>query len=90
LIDRVRSLYPGVTIFCCSGPMIGDPCLSYVKEVVKLQEESEGRDKDVFFVNIKQSMMNGNDLGLASHPNAEGAWKMATVLVREMKLRMLW
>lgn len=90
LVDRVRLLYPGVTIFCCSGPMIGEPCLSYVKEVVKLQQEREGRNKDVFFVHMKQSMLKADDLGLAKHPDVEGAWKMARILVREMKLRMLW
>ena len=90
LIDHVRSLYPGVTIFCCSGPMISEPCLGYVKEVVKVQQEREGRDKDVFFVDMDTNMVTKEDLGLARHPNVEGAWKMAQVLVREMKLRMLW
>ncbi len=92
LIDHVRSLYPGVTLFCCCGPMIGEPCFEYVKEVVNLQQEKEGRNKDVFFVNMDSSRINITlkDLGLNEHPNIEGAWKMARVLVREMNLRMLW
>jgi len=90
LIDRLRSLYPGVTIFCCSGPMIGERSMGYVREIVRRERGLEGRNKEVFFVLMKQSILKRGDLGLVKHPNVEGAWKMARVLVREMKLRMLW
>jgi hypothetical protein len=90
LIDTVRSLYPGVTVFCVSGPMIGEPCTHYVREVVMEQQRREGRDKDVFFVEIPRSMMTDSDWGCDVHPNVYGADKMADVVVRMIRLRMNW
>ncbi len=90
LIDRVRSLYPGVTIFCVSGPMIGEPCTSYVREVVEQQQVRQGRDKDVFFIDIPWRDMSDNDWGCDMHPNVYGAEKMAEVVVPIIKLRMNW
>ncbi len=90
LINRVRSIYPHVTIFCVIGPMIGEPCTSDIKEVVKEQQLKEGRDKDVFFINIPRSDMNNNDWGCDMHPNIYGSDIMADVIVRIMRLRMNW
>ena len=90
LIDRVRSLYPGVTIFCISGPMIGEPCTGYINEVVIKQQKIEGRDKDVFFIQIPRSLLNYKDWGCDMHPNIFGAKIMAGVIVPAMKLRMNW
>ncbi|HUI29258.1 MAG TPA: SGNH/GDSL hydrolase family protein [Candidatus Acidoferrales bacterium] len=90
LIDRVRVLYPGVTIFCVTGPMIGEPCTRYVRELVKAQQEKETGDRDVFFIEIPRSMMNDNDWGCELHPNVYGANKMAGIVVPMIKLRMNW
>ncbi len=90
LIDRVRSLYSGVTIFCISGPMIGEPCTDYISEVVKEQQQKEGMVKDVFFIQIPRSIMSVTDWGCDMHPNIFGAIKMADVAVPLIKLRMSW
>jgi Carbohydrate esterase 2 N-terminal/GDSL-like Lipase/Acylhydrolase family len=90
LIDTVRSLYPGVTIFCVTGPMIEEPCTHYVREAVKEEQQREGRDKDVFFIEIPRSMMSDTDWGCDLHPNVYGANKMADVVVRMLRLRMNW
>ena len=90
LIDQVRSLYPGVTIFCVSGPMIGDPCTGYVREVVERQRKMEGRDKDVYFIEIPRDIMNDHDWGCEMHPNVYGAMKMADVVVPMITLWMNW
>ncbi len=90
LIDTVRLLYPGVTIFCVTGPMIEEPCTHYVREVVRKEQQREGRDKDVFFVEIPRSMMSDTDWGCDLHPNVYGADKMADVVVRAIRLRMNW
>ncbi len=90
LIDRVRSLYPGVTIFCISGPMIGEPCTGYIKDVVAYQQRNEGRDKDIFFIGISRSLLNDKDWGCDMHPNIFGAKIMSGVIVPLMKLRMNW
>jgi len=90
LINRVRSLYPHVTIFCLCGPMIGEPCLSYIKEVVIQQQTSEKRDKDIFFIEINRSIMDDSDWGCDWHPNIKGSSKIANVITPVIKLRMNW
>jgi lysophospholipase L1-like esterase len=89
LIQRVRSQYPGVTMFCLSGPMIGEPCTGYIKEVVKQQQKGI-RNKDVFFVEIPQSYLSDTDWGCDHHPNITGMSKMVDVIVPIIKLWMNW
>ena len=89
LIHRVRSLYPGVTMFCICGPMIGEPCAKYIKNVV-LQEQKMGRDKDVFFIEIQKGALADADWGCDNHPNILGMNKIADILIATMKLRMNW
>ncbi len=89
LLHRVRSLYPGVTMFCICGPMIGEPCVKYIKEVV-MQEQKMGRDKDVFFIEVKRSALADTDWGCDNHPNILGMNKIADILISTIKLRMNW
>lgn len=89
LIGRVRSLYPGVMIFCLCGPMIDEPCLSYIKEVVR-DEQKDKRDRDVFFIGIPNSIMTKDDWGCDSHPNVKGMLKMVKEIAPEIKARMNW
>jgi len=89
LINRVRSLYPGVTIFCVSGPMIEEPCWGYIKETVE-QEQKGKRDKDIFFVGIERSKLTDADWGCDYHPNVYGMSKITEILVSEIKMRMNW
>jgi len=89
LIHRVRSLYPGVTMVCVCGPMIGMPCLKYIKEVVQL-EQKRSRDKDVFLVEINRSALADTDWGCDLHPNIQGMNKMADILISALRLRLNW
>ena len=89
LIRRVRTLYPGSTLFCVCGPMIGEPCWSYIREVVE-QEQKGKRDKDVFFAGIDRNVLTETDWGCDNHPNVFGMQKMTGVLVAAIKLRMNW
>jgi lysophospholipase L1-like esterase len=89
LIQRVRSLYPGVTMFCLSGPMIGEPCTGYVKEVVE-QQQKVRRDKDIFFIEIPENRLSDTDWGCDHHPNIMGMSRMVDVIVPAIKLRMNW
>ncbi|MFH1197746.1 MAG: SGNH/GDSL hydrolase family protein [bacterium] len=89
LINRVRALYPGVTIFCVCGPMIEEPCLGYIKEVIE-GEQKNTRDKDIFFIVIQRSMMTGEDWGCDFHPNIKGMNKISKLLAEEIQLRMNW
>jgi hypothetical protein len=87
LIHRVRAVYPGVTIFSLCGPMIAEPCLSYIREVVE-KEQGKRREKDVFFIEIKESMLSDSGWGCQRHSNILGMSKMADVIVPVIRLRM--
>ncbi|MGD0337186.1 MAG: SGNH/GDSL hydrolase family protein [Bacteroidota bacterium] len=89
LIYRVRSLYTGVTMFCLCGPMIGEPCSGYIKEVVEQQQKKSG-DNDIFFIEIKESVLTDADWGCDHHPNVHGMSKMADIIVPVIRLRMNW
>jgi hypothetical protein len=89
LMNRVRSLYPGVTIFCICGPMIAEPCTQFIREVVELDQKNK-RDKDAFFIEIKPSKLNNSDWGCDHHPNITGMSKMADIIVSVIRLRMNW
>lgn len=90
LINRIRKLYPNVTIFCICGPMIEEPCLGYIKEVVQQQQKNAGRYKDVFFIEIPRSKMLDTDWGCDWHPNVFGMNKIAEIIIPVIKLRMNW
>jgi lysophospholipase L1-like esterase len=90
LIRKVFSLYPGVNIFCVSGPMIGEPCLSYVKEIVEENQKSRGEKNNLFFIEIDRKAMKTTDWGCDWHPNISGSKKMAEIISAELKKRMNW
>jgi len=89
-LERIRCLYPGVTIFCVCGPMIGEPCATYIKEIVEQQKKIKGRYNDVFFIEIKRSILTDKDWGCDLHPNIYGASKMADIVTPAIRLRMNW
>lgn len=90
LINRVRSLYPNVTIFCVSGPMIGEPCTDYVRDVVEQQQQKENQYKGVFFIEIPRSNLNDKDWGCDGHPNIYGSYKMVETMLPIIRLRTNW
>jgi lysophospholipase L1-like esterase len=89
IIDRVRSQYPGITIFCVCGPMIAEPCTGYILEVVE-QQQKRSRDKDVFFVEVKPDALDKIDWGCDRHPNILGMSKISDILSRAIKIRLCW
>jgi len=89
LVNRVRALYPGVTIFCIGGPMTEEPCVSYVREVVTNDQKMK-REKNLFFIEIKKSYLAQSDWGCDEHPNILGMQKMADIIIPTIKLRMNW
>lgn len=89
LIERVRSLYPGVTIFCVCGPMIEEPCFTFIKEIVD-QEQAKTVIPSVYFIGIPKKIMSDADWGCDWHPNIQGMRKMADIIVPEIRLRMKW
>ncbi len=77
LINEVRKQYGDIPVFCVVGPMIDEPCYSYVKSMVD-ELRSVYQRKNVFFVGIPTYLMDRDkDLGSDSHPNYSGQRKMA-------------
>jgi lysophospholipase L1-like esterase len=81
LIQQVRLAYGTIPVFCIVGPMIDEPCYSYVKEVVHSFGILYG-DYNVFFIGIPSALLNSKeDLGADSHPSDEGQQKMASHII---------
>jgi len=88
LIRRVLNLYAGVKVFCVCGPIIGEPCLGYIREVVT-QFQNEG-SRVVDFIEIKSSLMKASDWGCDWHPNVNGQKKIADVIEPVIRIAMGW
>ena len=88
LIRRVSGLYSGVKVFCVCGPMIGEPCLGTIREVVTQLQNEGGRD--VFFVEVKPDLMSLTDWGCDWHPNMNGQRKIAGVIEPVIRSAMGW
>jgi lysophospholipase L1-like esterase len=89
LIDRVQSQYPEVTIFCVSGPMIGEPCASYIEEVVN-QCRQNNANKEVYYISVSTSLLTYEDKGSDWHPNVKGQQKTADVILPIIQDTMHW
>ena len=89
LIDRVQSQYSEVTIFCLCGPMIGEPCASYIEEVVN-QCRQNNVNKEVFYIPISTSLLTMSDRGSDWHPNISGQQKIADLVLPIIKDTMNW
>jgi len=89
LITRIQSQYPEVTIFCVCGPMIGEPCASYINEVVNRCEQNNGNQK-VYFIGISTSLLTMSDRGSDWHPNIQGQQKIADVIIPIIQNTMNW
>jgi len=89
LINRVQSQYSGVTIFCVCGPMIGEPCASYINEVVN-QCQQNNTNKKVYYIAISTSLLAYSDRGSDWHPNKQGQQKIAAVILPIIQNTMNW
>ncbi len=89
LIDRVQSNYTDVTIFCICGPMIGEPCATYIKEVVNQTRQNNTNDK-VYYIEIDTSVLTMSDRGSDWHPNIKGQQKIANAITPVIKEMMEW
>ncbi|MBN1781152.1 endoglucanase [bacterium] len=89
LIGRVRSNYPGVTIFCVCGPMIGQPCAGYIEQVVD-EYRNNNPAADVYYIGISTGLLAYSDRGSDWHPNVQGQQKIADVIVPVIRNAMNW
>lgn len=90
LIDEVKKQYGEVPVFCIVGPMIDEPCYSYVKELVE-DFRSVYQRKNVYFVGIPTYLMDPDkDLGSDTHPNYSGQRKMAAHVLPVISSILEW
>ncbi len=73
LIATIRMSYNNqmLPIFVACGPMIGDPCCSYVKSVA-------ASFNGVYFIDL-QNILGPDEIGCGGHPNVLGHIKMAAI-----------
>lgn len=77
LIQTIRKNYGDVPIFCAVGPLIGEPCFSYVKEAAEKVKEMYN-DKNIVFIGIPKELLNcDEDFGSDEHPSITGQKKIA-------------
>jgi lysophospholipase L1-like esterase len=77
LIREALKQYGEIPVFCVVGPMIDEPCYSYVKEMVETFRSAEQK-KNVYFIGIPSYLtVPEKDLGSDYHPNYKGQLKMA-------------
>lgn len=90
LIFKVRNTHGDVPIFCVVGPMINEPCFSYVKELTDYYR-NEVNDEQVYFAGLPDNLLNqGEDLGSDWHPSYRGQLKIASQLLGAIATVMEW
>ena len=90
LIGAIRKYYGDVPVFCAVGPMIDQPCYSYVKEVVD-QSRIKYSTKKIYFIGMPIELLNtSDDLGSDYHPSWKGQRKMAAHMAPIISNVMGW
>lgn len=90
LINEVKKQYGELPVFCVVGPMIDEPCYSYVKEMVE-DFRTTYQQKNVYFVGIPNYLMvQDKDLGSDYHPSYAGQRKMAAHVVPVISSVLGW
>jgi lysophospholipase L1-like esterase len=89
MTNLVRTNYgKAVQIFTVCGPLIGDPCCSYVKNITTTLN-SQG-DANVHYVDMQNILSFPADYGCDYHPAVSGQQKMANVLIPVLKSVLGW
>lgn len=90
LVRNLLNYYPGVKIFCFTGPLIKEPCYSYTKKMVE-SIRSEMKTTDIIFLGAPSDLLNSDsDLGSDSHPSYQGQLKTAKHILPLMSIVLDW
>ncbi|MDD3969123.1 MAG: FAD-dependent oxidoreductase, partial [Proteiniphilum sp.] len=90
LLSRIRQNYGNIPVFCVAGPMINEPCFSYVKEFTLYCRNAE-QDHQIFFAGLPDHLLNqAEDLGSDWHPSYKGQLKIAAQLLTPIATVMNW
>jgi len=84
ILSKYISVNPSLEIFLACGPMIGNPCCSYVEDVVS--QFSAG----LTYVDLQNILIYPNDYGCDGHPNISGHEKMANATIPTIQKVMGW
>lgn len=87
LIATVRHHYPQAHIFCICGPLIAEPCLIYIRELV---QNLASKDKTIHLIPVTEPLVRPDDLGCDSHPNLQGQKKIAEAILPILKKYLNW
>lgn len=90
LIQTIKNTFPGVKIFCITGPMTNEPCYTYTKKIVETVRNEMGTT-DIVFVGVPKDLLNmSSDLGSDWHPSYRGQIKTANLILPVMSNVMNW
>lgn len=90
LIIKIMETFPGVKVFCVTGPMINEPCFSYTKKIVESVRKKKNT-KNIVFVGVPVDLLNtGSDLGSDWHPSYRGQIKTANMILPVMGNVLDW
>eukprot|EP01111_Echinosteliopsis_oligospora_P013411 TRINITY_DN4805_c0_g1_i1.p1 TRINITY_DN4805_c0_g1~~TRINITY_DN4805_c0_g1_i1.p1 ORF type:complete len:367 (-),score=92.68 TRINITY_DN4805_c0_g1_i1:40-1113(-) len=83
-IKYIRSQYAPATptIFLACGPMIGDPCCSYVQNVAATVGAT--------YIDMENLLVAPMDYGCDGHPSVSGHWKMSQSAIPVIQKTMGW
>lgn len=89
-IKRIKEVYNDVYVICITGPMIDEPCSSYVKEMVE-DYKYLYKNRKIAYVNLPKALLNHKeDLGSSWHPSKHGQLKMSKMLAPVISTIMEW
>lgn len=89
-IVRIKELYNDVYVVCVTGPMVDEPCSTYVDEMVEDFKYVYNTDR-ITHVNLPIPLLNGRkDLGSDWHPSFLGHQKIARSLIPVISSIMNW
>ncbi|MDD3625427.1 MAG: SGNH/GDSL hydrolase family protein [Proteiniphilum sp.] len=90
LISTVRNTHGNVPVFCVVGPMINEPCFSYIKDLTLYYRDQE-KDEQLYFAGLPDNLLNQeDDLGSDWHPSYQGQLKIAAQLLVPIATVMEW
>lgn len=90
LINTVRKNYGNIPVICLSGPLIGDPCAAYVKEVTE-RIRLQSSDTSIYYLGIPKELLNSDeDFGSDDHPSITGQKKIADYITPMISKELGW
>lgn len=88
IIDNYKPYNSNLQVFLACGPMISDPCCTYVQNVVDTLNQSN--NGIAHFIDMQNILSYPDDYGCSGHPNVIGDQKMAKIAIPIIQQVMEW